>query len=169
MNYGGIIIAGMVFIIRPAAERNTGHVHAWAIDHPFIVGDHLGELAFTKFFSILFEHRLSDAVHQVVILARVLQHQIVAIAGHLDKNSTLQMRDQVFMMRQVCNAADGFRAKQKTDAHRSGRQRLFCQAPGDFDRGSHSRRVIIGLGGMTGMGADQAARRHPRLPRLMDG
>ena len=49
-----VIIGGVVFVIRPAAERDARHIDPRSIDHPFIVGDHLGKFAFAVLVATLF-------------------------------------------------------------------------------------------------------------------
>ncbi len=96
----------------------------------------------------------------MIVLAGVMPGDLVLIARHLHENAAAQIRDERLVVRKPGDRADGLRSKPEADTHRASRKRILSEPPRQLDRADHTRAIVIGLHGMTGM------RLHKELARF---
>src|SRR5689334_6008021 len=99
----------------------------------------------------ILHHRPGDAIQHMIVLARVMPGDLVAVARHLHENAAAHILDEMLIVRKVHDGTDGFRAEPETHAHRAGWQRVFRQPTGELDGTHHAGAVIVGLHRVTGV------------------
>ena len=103
---------------------------------------------------------IGNSVEEVIVLSGVMPGNFIFVARHLHEDAAAQIRDEILVVREPGDRADGLRSKPKADAHRASRKRIFRESPRQLDRADHARAIVVGLHGVTGM------RLHKELARF---
>ena len=75
--------------------------------------------------AILRNDVIGNSVKQVIVLTRVMPGDLVFVACHFHEDAAAQVLNEMFVVRELNNGADGLRSKPEADAHRASGQAAF--------------------------------------------